>query len=285
MADPSPADVGDFVRNNRYLLFAGMGFAGGALGALAAETVGGKKAATVIVMALDVALWASVFSAFLCAGLFWAVSIYSRKPGVPWESLAKAAISGAIAGALAGGVAQLVFSIPMESLELRQLFLKPMCWGLAGGLIGWRLSKVIPNLGGRRGTLAGLVGGVVGGYGFIFSCALLPELMGRMLGVGIMGAALGLAIVVVELIFRKAVLEVEWGPKEVTSVSLGPQPVFIGGGDDHIHVGGLAQHAASITFKEGRIEYLDKATGQQTALKSGSRIMIGKVEIRVKAES
>jgi hypothetical protein len=100
-----------------------------------------------------------------------------------------------------------------------------------------------------------------------------------------MGAALGLALVVAELLFRKAVLEVIWAPKEVTSVTLGAQPVYIGGGDDHIHVSGLAQHAAAVTFDQGKIEYCDGATGQKTALKSGSRIKIGTVEILVRAQT
>jgi hypothetical protein len=133
--------------------------------------------------------------------------------------------------------------------------------------------------------MAGAVGGVLGGYGFILCCALVPELLGRMLGVGLMGAALGLAIVVTELLFRHASLEVIWAPKEVTSLSLGPQPVYIGGGDDHIHVAGLPQHAASVTFDQGKIEYCDSATGKRMTLKSNSQIKIGKIEIRVWAQT
>lgn len=272
------------MRNNRYLLFGGLGFAAGALGALAAEElVGVGKPGAVLSMVVEVALWAGVFGAVLSTGLFWAVEIYSRKPGIPWRLLGKAALSGILAGALAGGVAQLVFSIQMESMQLQHFLLRPACWGIAGALIGWRLSRVIPNLKASRGTLAGSVGGVLGGYGFIMGCALLPQLMGRMLGVGLLGGALGLAMVVVELLFREAVLEVTWAPKEVTSVSLGPQPVYIGGGDDHIYVSGLPQHAAKVTLEQGKIEYCDLPTGKKTVLKSGSRIKIGKIEIQVRA--
>ena len=273
------------MRNNRYLLFGGMGFAGGALGALAAEVVGTGKPGPMLSIVFGVALWAGVFGAVLSAGLFWAVEIYGRRPGIPWQALGKAAVSGAIAGAVAGGIGQLVFSLRMESAEMKQFLLKPACWGIAGAIIGWRLSKVIPNLDSMRGTLAGGVGGLAGGYGFIFSCALMPQLMGRMVGVGLLGAVLGLAMVVVELLFRKAVLEVVWAPKEITSVSLGPQPVYIGGGDDHIYVSGLPQHAARVTFDGGKIEYCDGATGQKTTLKSGSRIEIGKIEIHVRAQA
>jgi hypothetical protein len=69
----------------------------------------------------------------------------------------------------------------------------------------------------------------------------------------------------------------------VTSVSLGPQPVYIGGGDDHIYVSGLPQHAAKVTLEQGKIEYWDVPTGKKTVLKSGSRIKIGKIEIQVRA--
>jgi hypothetical protein len=124
----------------------------------------------------------------------------------------------------------------------------------------------------------------VGGIGFLIVGAYLPEVFGRMLGVGILGAMLGLSIVVVEAMFREASLDIIWAPKEQTSITLGPNPVYIGGGDDHVHVAGLPQHAAGVILEQGKIQYVDSSTGKRTDLKDGSRIKIGKIEIVIHAK-
>ena len=272
------------MRNNKYLLFLLMGLAGGAAGSLCAELVDLKRA-TFARLIFDTALWSAIFTAVLTVGLFWAGEIYRRRPNFPVNLVRKAVVSGALAGALAGAIAQFIYSIPMDSEVMREFAFKPACWGLMGGLLGWRLSKAIPNLGLARGVAGGLLGGSFGGLGFILSTMYLPELLGRMLGVGILGAALGLAIVTIEAIFRQASLEIIWAPKESTSVTLGTIPVYIGGGDDHIYIAGLPQHAAGVILENGAIHYIDSATGKRTPLKNGSQIKIGKVTLVVRAKS
>jgi hypothetical protein len=122
-----------------------------------------------------------------------------------------------------------------------------------------------------------------GGMGFLVVAGLFAEMIGRMLGVGILGAALGLAIVIVEALFREASLEVIWAPREVTTLSLGPKPISIGGGDDHVHLSGLPRRAASVAMEQGKIYYTDTATGKKTEFRDGSRIKVGKVEMVVHA--
>lgn len=73
-----------------------------------------------------------------------------------------------------------------------------------GLLLGWRLAARIPNLERNKALLAGAVGGFVGGLGFVVVSMVLPQFIGRMVGVGVLGTALGLSIVVVELWFRAA---------------------------------------------------------------------------------
>ena len=273
------------LRNNKHLLFALMGLAGGMVGALVAELAPMPAIANEFLRyLLHTTILSAVFSSVLTVGLFWAGEIYHRKPGLAPKIIGKALLSGLLAGAIAGAVAQAVYSLPVELKLIQELVLRPACWGLMGALLGWRLGVVVPNLGFRRGVLGGAIGGFIGGYGFLaVNFLALPQTISRMVGVGILGLALGLAIIIVEALFREAFLEVIWAPNETTSVSLGERPVYIGGGDDQIFVPGLPQHAAGVVFEQGRVQYLDTASGQRTALQKGSKLQIGKIWIVVHA--
>lgn len=273
-----------FMRNNKHLLYSFFGFVGGAGGALLAEIVPLKSTSSAVGLVLHTGLWSATFTAVLTFGLFSAGEIYNRHPWLSPAILRKALPVGAIAGAIAGAAAQAVYTIQMQSVIARELLFKPACWGLMGGLLGWRLVSAIPNLGLGRGVTGGAIGGFLGGLAFVATGIFLPETLGRMVGVGLLGAALGLAIVTIEAIFREAYLEVVWAPKEVTYVTLGSRPVFIGGGDDHVYVRGLSQNAATVALDQGKIYYTDKATGKRTELKNGSKLHIGSVMILIKAK-
>jgi len=272
------------MRNNKNFLYAALGFAGGACGALFAELVPQTSASSALGLVFHTGLWSAAFTAILTLGLFSAGEIYNRRRWISPATLRKALPTGAIAGAIAGAVAQAVYSIEMESVIAQELIFKPACWGLMGGLLGWRLASAIPNLGLSRGVAGGALGGFLGGLAFVFAGVFLPETLGRMIGVGLLGAALGLAIVVIEALFREAYLEVIWAPKEVTYVTLGATPVFIGGGDDHVRVVGLPQNAASVVLNQGKIHYTDKAGGERIELKDGSKLQIGSITIVIKAK-
>lgn len=269
------------MKNNKRLLFLVCGFLGGSCGALFAEMVpefGGNLPR----LALHVAVWSGVTASIMTAGLFAAGEVYNRKP-FSFPVYRKGLVTGLLAGGLAGFVAQSVYSFSDHSDLFGGVVVRSLCWGLMGAILGWRLSSVIPNLGIGRGVLAGALGGFFGGVSFLLICLLLPELLGRVTGLGILGAALGLAVVAIEEAFRSACLEIIWAPKEVTTVTLGPKPVYLGGGDDHIFVSGLPQHALSVVLKDGQIDCANHTNGTHSVLKEGSRIKIGKIEIVVRA--
>jgi len=272
------------IRQNKPLLFALMGLVGGAIGALLAEFAphfhfGGPR----MEQTLYTGLWTAVSASVLTTALFLAGEVYHRKLELIRHFLAKSLLAGAIAGAIAGSVAEAVYGSHGEVEYWRELILRPLCWGLLGGLLGWRLSGVLPNLGWLRGVIGGSAGGVVGGIGFLLMGILFPQFVGRMAGFGVLGAGLGLSVVTVEAMFRHASLEIVWAPNEVTSLTLGSQPIYIGGGDDHVPVVGLPQHAASIALDKGRIRYTDLVTGRKTDLQNGSRIKIGRLELVINA--
>ena len=268
------------MRTNKKLVFAVGGLAGGIAGALLGELVpelGGSMVALVI----NTAIWSLLSSALITVGLFAAGEYYNRRP-ISVEVLRKGFLSGAVAGGIAGFIAQSVYSFQGEPTFFNQVIFRSFCWGIMGALLGLRLSSVVPNLGLNRGVIAGAVGGFIGGIGFVITSEVFAELFGRLLGIGLLGAALGLAVVAIEEIFRAARLDVVWAPKEVTSVTLGQKPVFIGGGDDHIYVAGLPQHALGVVLEGGKIYCLDNSSGKRSDLKDGSRIQIGKIEVVVR---
>jgi hypothetical protein len=273
------------LRANKTALLALMGFCGGAFGVMAAELVSMIQSAGFgLPQTLSTALWTAVATSLLTLALSVAVEYHLHKQELSRHALPKALLTGALAGAIAGGIAEAIYGGRKIEMEYwRELLLRPVCWGLMGAMLGWRLSAVLPNLGFSRGVAGGAVGGVLGGIGFLFTAILFPQFIGRMIGFGVLGAGLGVALVAADALFREAVLEVHWAPNEVTSLPLGSRPIYIGGGDDHVPIAGLPEHASSISFENGRIRYSDLVTNRKTDLKDGSKIKIGRVELVIKA--
>ena len=271
------------MKNNKRLLFSLCGFAGGVAGALLAELVPEFGLSMVSAVAYTT-LWSAVGAALVTVALFAAGEIYNRKK-FSFDIYRKGMVAGVIAGAIGGFVAQAVYSFQGEPNFFNQVIFRSFCWAIMGGLLGWRLSAVVPNLGSSRGVIAGAIGGFVGGIGFLASSMIFAEVLGRMVGFGVLGAALGLAVVAIEEMFRAARLDVIWAPKEITSITLGNKPVHIGGGDDHVYIHGLPQHALAIVLEGGKIQCIDSASGKRSDLKGGSTIKIGKVEVVVRTKN
>lgn len=271
------------MKNNKRLLFSVCGFAGGFIGALVAELVP-DFAHSLVGLVLRTSIWSAAAAALITVGLFAAGEIYNRKP-FSYGIYRKGLVAGLIAGALAGFVAQSVFSFAGEPNFFNQVIFRSICWGIMGSLLGWRLSAVVPNLGISRGVIAGAIGGFLGGIGFLIASNFLAEIPGRMFGLGLLGASLGIAVVAIEELFRFARLDVIWAPGEVTSITLGDKPVYIGGGDDHVYIHGLPQHALAVVLEGGKVQCIDAASGKRSDLKEGSKIQIGKVEVVVRTKN
>ena len=270
------------LRNHKQLLFATLGFGGGTAGALIAE-LAPEFGQGPFALIGSTALWTALAGSIVAVALFAASEIYHRRRGYLSKAAWRYLGAGAVGGAIAGATAQAVFGARLAPPLVQELLVRPFCWGLMGAILGWRLAATIPNLAASRGAIGGAIGGTVGGIAFIITSIFLPDILGRLSGIGLLGAALGLALVVVDAIFCEATLEIVWAPKEVTSVSLGPVPVTIGGGEDHIHVVGLPATAASVVMNQGKIQYIDTASQQRTDLRDGSRIKIGSIEVIVHA--
>jgi Ca-activated chloride channel family protein len=270
------------MKNNKRLLFTTCGFGGGMLGALLAELIPNFGHGLVSHVGYT-SLWSAISAALITVALFAAGEIYNRKP-FSLSIYRKGIFSGTIAGAIAGFVAQAVYSFQGEPNFFNQVIFRAFCWAIMGALLGWKLSTVVPNLGSTRGIIAGAIGGFVGGIGFLIASSIFVEILGRMCGLGVLGAALGLAVVAIEEMLRAARLDVIWAPNEVTSITLGSRPVYIGGGDDHVFIYGLPQHALGVVLENGKIQCIDSSSGKRSDLKEGSRIKIGKIEVIVRTK-
>jgi hypothetical protein len=141
-------------------------------------------------------------------------------------------------------------------------------------------------MGSQRALIAGLIGGFIGGIGFLLSGFFIPETLGRMFGIGILGAALGMCLIIVEERYRSAYLEVHWAQNESSKFTLGSIPTFIGGGEeDDIFVYGMPQHAMSLWLERGKVKGLYNVTGEHKELQDGNPIKFGKVEMIVRVKN
>lgn len=271
------------IRQRKKLLFALLGFISGAIGALIANIINNDPNALFVTI-FYIALWGAIIAAIISLGLFGAILLYNRQKLELWSLIKNAVPSGLVAGALSGGIAQLIFGLTSFPDELIQRSFQACCWGIMGLILGWRLSNSIPNMDKKLGLIAGLIGGIIGGIGFLLSSMVLPILPGRMLGIGVLGAALGLCLIIVEERYRSAFLEVHWGPNESNEYTLGAIPIYVGGeGKNDIYVPKIPHHAVSISMENGIIKAVNTISGETKVMKEGSKIVMGNIEIIIRA--
>ena len=204
-----------------------MGAGGGAVGALAAQLVFSGEG-TFWGNITSTSLWSGCASAFIAFFMAWAGEIYHRKSGFPKEIIWPSLRSGAIAGAISGAGAQAIYSVYTFGSPLLQLAFQASCWSIMGALLGWGFARFMPNMRKNKACIGGGIGGFIGGLIFVVVTIFVPEVIGHIIGFAIMGASLGLSLVVAEALFRRAAIEIVWAPNEITTVTLGKDPVYLG---------------------------------------------------------
>jgi Ca-activated chloride channel homolog len=260
------------------------GFSGGFVGSTVADIVLPERRLPGLGVLIDIGLWAGTLGAFISAGLSYGAKAYRRHFSPDWRSVGLSAFIGLVGGFAGGAGAQFLYNyLQSDSFWINEIFMRPIAWAILGGIVGASLAKAIPNLLPLKALLGGGIGGVVGSWAFIAIAASLGEDLGRAIGVGALGAGIGIALVVVDRLAREGYLEITWAPNEVTTVSLGPRPVMIGGSDrDDIYISGLAAATGGVVLKNGLVQFIDGTTEKTTDLRDGSRIKVGRVEIVVR---
>jgi Inner membrane component of T3SS, cytoplasmic domain len=175
-------------------------------------------------VAKEVGLFGAVFAAVFAA---WE----DARSGV-WEAAARSALAGlllgAIAGAASGAVAQLIFEQLVENIledsgsivnlvekySSAEFYLtRALAWAIFGAGVGISLGVAKRS---SRKTLNAAIGGVIGGAlgGLVFHYASIhvqDESMSQLIGFGVVGLGIGVAIGLVEVARRQAWLKVVRG--------------------------------------------------------------------------
>jgi hypothetical protein len=147
------------------------------------------------------------------------------------------------------------------------------------------LSFRIPNLGQIRGMGGGLAGGILGGGLFVLLAVVSgsSETAARLLGSAAIGFCIGLMIAIIETAFREVWLEIRYNPKESRTVSLGSEPVSIGGDPNICTV--YARNAPPVALRyqltQGQILCEDIPAGTTHTVRPGDQQMVGAIAIVV----
>ncbi|NBD33285.1 MAG: hypothetical protein GVY17_10035 [Cyanobacteria bacterium] len=272
------------------LQFGGWGAFGGGIGSLLSELTRSEPSTSLIGAILSTGIWFAIIGGTIALFLLMGYSSYLKRGWRIGESSKKGILPGVLAGLVAGAIAQFIYTIvgPTEVLRV-------ICWGVAGGLLGFGLSFRIPNLGKVRGFFGGGVGGIIGGILFIFITLFLGEVMGRLLGISAIGFFIGVMIILVEAVFRSAWLVVKWSANEEKTLSLGSEPILLGCAD-HAHIylrqdQGYAPVTAKVYMEKNKVlmQY-DSKYGEEKGMKklthelqNGDKRKLGSVSLEVKS--
>ncbi len=286
------------------LQFGGWGAFGGGIGSLLSELTRSEPSTSLIGAILSTGIWFAIIGGTIALFLLMGYSSYLKRGWRIGESSKKGILPGVLAGLVAGAIAQIIYSLvgvmiaqsaqSTDGLIVMIEVARVICWGIAGGLLGFSLSFRIPNLGKMRGFFGGGVGGIIGGILFIFITLLLGEVIGRLLGISAIGFFIGVMIILVEAVFRSAWLVVKWSANEEKTLSLGSEPILLGCAD-HAHIylrqdQGYAPVTAKVYMEKNKIlmQY-DSKYGEEKGMKklthelqNGDQRKLGSVSLEVK---
>lgn len=279
----SPASRVSIDNWRRASYFGLWGAGGGLVGALLCEIldIGGGRG-TFVELMVKVGIWFGVIGALIAPAILLGHVIYAARSfsaaliNSNILRLSLGAGFGFISGFIAGAVAQGLYTGIGPTEVLRAI-----CWGIAGGSLGIALSLRIPNLTAFRGFAGGFAGGIVGGIVFIGISLGGSQAFGRLLGIAIIGFAIGLMIMLADALLRKAWIEVRYGPRETRTLTLGPEPLRIGSDAAHcaLYVKDVPTIACSYCFVNGRVICDDKINNRIGPVPFGVPMVIGRVTV------
>jgi Ca-activated chloride channel family protein len=236
---------------------------------------------------LAICVWTAVLAAGLSLALIAGQNHSLKRPWLTLEEGLKGGGGSIAAGLVAGAAGQLLFQQFGTGVPVWVVFCRTAGWALLGALLGGGMALFVKNLSASRALLGGALGGLAGALGFLTASALFGDVMGRLLGATLLGLCIGLMVALVEMAFRKAWLEVVYGPHEVGTVNLGEAPVSIGGDGRVCTV--LARGAAPVAFRyrlsQSRVLYEDVVKGQTLPVPLGHRQKVGPLEVIVRGSA
>jgi len=192
---------------------------------------------------------------------------------------------GSLLGGFGAGVVGQLFYGGVAIIAVLQLLGRIVAWAILGALLGRGMAFFVPNLKPNRAQIGGGLGGFVGAVGFLWAAAAFGDIAGRFMGAAILGFFIGLMIVLVEVAFREAWLEISYGPKENRTVSLGLEPVSIGNDPKACTI--YARDVLPVAFRykleQDHIVCEDVASGYTNRVEPGDCKVIGNITVSVRA--
>jgi hypothetical protein len=176
-----------------------------------------------------------------------------------------------------------LFFLAPDSPVLAHVF-RVLGWAILGGLAGAGLSLFVPNMKWTLGLVGGAIGGAAGAVGFIAVSSLTGDLVGRLVGGLVLGFCIGLMVAVAEAAFRRAWLEVRYGARETITVTLGPEPVKVGGDARACTVWARGAPPLALRFfvRDGKVICDDAVMKRETTVGDGFVKEAGNVTVTVR---
>ncbi|GGA15368.1 vWA domain-containing protein [Okeania sp. KiyG1] len=224
----------------------------------------------------------SLWTALLAIGTFIALTTgQKRYLGTSLNFVqGTAGVAGSLtAGLVAGGMGELFYGGMADVAIIG----RSIAWGLLGALLAFGMAFFIPNLQGKRALVGGAVGGVLGAIAFLSIAGAFGDLAGRLIGAAILGFCIGIMIVITEVLFRKAWLEISYGPKEIKTVNLGKETVTVGSNPELciVYIPDTPSVALKFQFDQGNIFCEDVEAGSKRSVRPGYQIDVGRAKVTV----
>lgn len=241
-----------------------------------------RPSSSLIATIVFTGIWFALISAGIAIAIAIGYQYYINRRVQVGKALRKVALFAAVAGAVSGAIAQGIYA-GFGAGEL----LRVICWGLAGGLLGMALSGKLPSLDRMRGLLGGTMGGVLGGIIFILLSYTLSETFGRLFGCAAIGFCIGLMLIVVDTLFSKAWLVIDYDDGSTRTLNIGKEPITVGSDEalSIVSVRNAPPVALRFTLEQGQIIGEDIAAGTKTNLRPGYTKRVGNCTITVGAAS
>jgi hypothetical protein len=234
-------------------------------------------------LVIAVGVWTGAIAAMIGLWLVGGQQHYLRGTLPTAGAVALALAGGLIAGLIGGAAGQtLVILADVESTAL-VMFFRLIGWVILGSLAGAGLALFVPNLQPTYGLVGGAIGGFVGGVGYLVIERVGGDLIGRLAGGLILGLWIGVMVAVVEAAFRRAWLEIRYGPREMVTVNLGAEPIKIGSDARvcTVWARGAAKIALRYFIRDGQIICTDVPNQQEYEVRDGDTRVAGNVTIVV----
>jgi len=232
-------------------------------------------------------IWTAAIAGLVCLFLLGGQHQYLRGTLPPITGVLIGLVGGLAVGLAGGAAGQGLFLLAKTDSKVVEVIFRVMGWALLGGLAGAGLSLFIPNLGVVPGLLGGLIGGAVGALGFIGVSAATGDLLGRLAGGLLLGLCIGMMVAVVEAAFRRAWLEVRFGPREMVTVNLGAEPVKVGSDARACTVWARGAEEVALRYfvRDGRVICTDVPSREEFPVTDGDTRTAGNVTVVVRTGS